>query len=49
MERWSRYLHQEAVDTGYEILDTTNLSLAAGVRAVLSILMDLCTGLFEQG
>lgn len=48
MERWSRYLHQEAVDAGYEILDTTNLSLAAGVRAVLSILHE-CTGSIEQG
>lgn len=35
MMGWARYLHQEAIDAGYEILDTTNLSLADSVRAVL--------------
>ncbi|MGF7183225.1 hypothetical protein [Tunturiibacter psychrotolerans] len=38
MMGWSRYLHQEAVEAGYEILDTTDLSLAESVRAVHSIL-----------
>jgi hypothetical protein len=35
---WSRYLHQEAIESGYAILDTTNQSLADSVRAVLSLL-----------
>ena len=35
MMAWARYLHQEAVDAVCEILDTTNLSLADSVRAVL--------------
>ena len=26
MMGWSRYLHQEAVEAGYEVFDTTNLS-----------------------
>lgn len=38
MINWSRYLHQEAVNAGYDILDTTNLSLADSVQAVLSVL-----------
>ena len=38
MMGWSRYLHQEALEAGYEILDTTNLSLSDSVRYVLSIL-----------
>ena len=38
MMGWSRYLHHEALEAGYEILDTTNLSLSDSVRTVLSIL-----------
>ena len=38
MMGWSRYLHQEALTAGYEILDTTNLSLSESVSYVLSIL-----------
>ena len=38
MMGWSRYLHQEALEAGCEILDTTTLSLAESVRYVLSIL-----------
>lgn len=38
MMHWSRYLHQEALATDCEILDTTNLSLPDSVRYVLSIL-----------
>ena len=37
---WSRYLHREALEAGYDILDTTNLSLSDSVRYVLSILED---------
>jgi len=37
---WSRYLHEEAIEAGYEILDTTNLSLSHAVRHVLSMLED---------
>jgi RNase adaptor protein for sRNA GlmZ degradation len=37
MMRWSRYLHQEARGAGYEILDTTDLSLSDSVSYVLSI------------
>ena len=40
MTGWSRYLHQEALEAGYEILDTTTLSLADSVRYVLSIFDD---------
>lgn len=40
MMGWSRYLHREALEAGYEILDTTNLSLSDSVRYVLSILED---------
>ena len=39
MMAWARYLHQEAIDAGCKILDTTNLSLADSVRAVLDELM----------
>ena len=35
---WSRYLHQEALEGGHEILDTTNQFLNESVRRVLSIL-----------
>lgn len=40
MMGWSRYLHREALEAGYEILDTTNLSLSESVKAVLSIFED---------
>jgi dephospho-CoA kinase len=35
---WSRYLHQEALEAGCEILDTSNLSLSDSVAYLLSIL-----------
>jgi dephospho-CoA kinase len=41
MMGWSRYLHQETIKAGYEILDTTNLSLADSVDVVLRILEEL--------
>ena len=41
MMGWSRYLHQETIRAGYEILDTTNLSLADSVDVVLRILEEL--------
>lgn len=34
---WSRYLHREAIEAGYEILDTSNLSLSESVSYVLSV------------
>jgi adenylate kinase family enzyme len=40
MMDWSQYLHQEAIEAGYEILDTTNLLLSESARYVLSILED---------
>jgi adenylate kinase family enzyme len=40
MMAWSRYLHQEALEAGCEILDTTNLSLSDSVKYVRSILED---------
>jgi hypothetical protein len=40
MMGWSRYLHGEALEAGFEILDTTNLSLSDSVKYVLSILED---------
>ena len=36
--RWSRYLHQEALDADCEILDTTDQSLSQSVRHVLFLL-----------
>jgi hypothetical protein len=39
MMAWARYLYQEAIDAGCKILDTTNLSLAESVRAILDELM----------
>lgn len=39
MAGWSRYLHQEAVEAGHEILDTSNLSLADSVDRVLCHLL----------
>jgi hypothetical protein len=41
MMDWSRYLHQEAVEAGWQILDTTHLSLRDSVRAVLRILEEV--------
>jgi dephospho-CoA kinase len=38
MMGWSRYLHEETIKTGYDILDTTNLSLADSVDIVVRIL-----------
>jgi len=40
MMLWSRYLHQEALEAGCEILDTTSRSLSDSVAYVLSILRD---------
>jgi len=40
MMGWSRYLRLEAVEAGYEILDTTSLSLADSVGVVLTILQE---------
>jgi dephospho-CoA kinase len=40
MRGWSRYLHQEAIEAGFPILDTTNLSLSDSVRYVISMLDD---------
>ena len=37
MMNWSRYLHREALLAGYEILDTTSLSLSDSARYVLSV------------
>jgi hypothetical protein len=41
MMRWSRYLHQEAVKAGCQILDTTHLSLGDSVRVVLHLLEEV--------
>jgi hypothetical protein len=38
MMNWGRYLRQEALEAGYEIFDTTNLSLPDSVRYVLTLL-----------
>jgi hypothetical protein len=38
MMGWSRYLHQEAVEAGCQILDTTHLALRDSVNAVLRLL-----------
>jgi predicted kinase len=38
MMGWSRYLHQETIAAGYEILDTTALSLAESIQCVLAAL-----------
>jgi hypothetical protein len=40
MMGWDRYLHQEAIEAGYPILDTTSLSLSDSVRYVISMLDD---------
>ena len=37
MMGWASFLRQEALEAGFDILDTTNLSLAESVGAVLSI------------
>ncbi len=34
MKNWSRYLHREAVEAGYEILDTTSIPLAESVTYI---------------
>jgi hypothetical protein len=41
MRGWSRYLHQEAVEAGCRILDTTHLSLEDSVRTVLHLLEEV--------
>jgi RNase adaptor protein for sRNA GlmZ degradation len=41
MMGWSRYLHQEAVEAGCQILDTTQLSLRDSVRAVRLLLDEM--------
>jgi predicted kinase len=41
MMGWSRYLHQEAVEGGYRILDTTHLSVGDSVRTVLHLLEEV--------
>jgi Zeta toxin len=38
MMGWSRYLHQETIVAGYEILDTTALSLTESMQHVLAAL-----------
>jgi hypothetical protein len=38
MMGWSRYLHQETIAAGYEILDTTGLSLTESIQHVLGAL-----------
>jgi predicted kinase len=38
MMGWSRYLHQETITAGYEILDTTALSLTESIQQVLAAL-----------
>lgn len=38
MANWSRYLHQEAVDAGIEILDTGSVSLTQAVARICSYL-----------
>lgn len=38
MMGWSRYLHQEAVETGYEILDTGANSLQQSIARIVSYL-----------
>ena len=34
MRGWSRFLHEEALDAGYEILDTTHVPLVESVRHI---------------
>ena len=38
MKGWSRYLHQEAIEAGFEILDTTGLSPAESTAHILNAL-----------
>ena len=38
MQSWARYLREEAVQGGYEILDTGNISLADAVKHIVSYL-----------
>jgi hypothetical protein len=41
MMGWSRYLHQEAVEAGCQVLDTTDLSLRDSVSAMLRFLSEV--------
>jgi chloramphenicol 3-O-phosphotransferase len=43
MMEWSRYLHEETIEAGHQILDTTNLSLADSVAVVLKLLEESST------
>ena len=38
MMGWSRYLHEEAIDAGYEVFDTTGLSLAQSTAHITQAL-----------
>lgn len=49
MMAWGRYLHQEAIEASYPILDTTNLSLSDSVRHVISMLEDLLRPIERDG
>jgi dephospho-CoA kinase len=40
MMEWSRYLHQEAIEAGYKILDTGLMSLPTSVRLIASCLSE---------
>jgi len=40
MMGWSRYLHQEAVEAGYEILDTGLVPLPESVERIVSYLCE---------
>jgi hypothetical protein len=40
MMGWSRYLHQEAVEEGYEILDTGLVPLSESVERIVSYLYE---------
>jgi hypothetical protein len=41
MVSWSRYLHEETIAAGYEILDTTALTLTQSVQHVLAALIPI--------
>jgi len=36
MNGWSRYLHEEAVEAGYEIIDTGAIPLAESIARIVS-------------
>ena len=38
MKNWSRYLHQEAIEAGYEVLDTSNMPLDQSATHIVSYL-----------